>query len=784
MAVWLLSPGNTPPPEGGFTDYENVAILHQKSKREVPAFSRPGNSTYHPMNMHTLSETSMDRAFESLEAARESIEHACRFTETFRQAEHLPPAEREGRMLAIQFPAILQPVEPEDLFAGRIRYAVTGFSPEPVGLGYFCRSEAIEEWLQRNEGSLHLRQKAQRVVAFWQGRTTVDKIRKAFPPETAALLPTDKWTESSGIAFPLYRMAGMVLDYGMLLRLGLERLEKSGTGPDDFGRGWSMALAVLQSSIDHYIRITKNADIRESLCAVRNDPPRTFRQAIQLFWLYALHSGTWNWGRLDDILGPYLVADIEKGLLTDEQALELLCSLWRMMHAYNNMYNNRVIIGGKGRKNVEAADRFALMAIEATRRVRLNQPQLSLRFYEGQNPELWDRAVTAIGEGCTFPMLYNDDVNVPAVASAFNVPGERALDYTPYGCGEYVLSHYSSGTPNGIINLLKALEVAIRGGVDPQTGKRVVDAPPTSELDSFESVWNAYSHVLERHVGAMADVEKLIYDVSGSEAPFLFISMLSSDCLKRRKGAFSGGIRFPGGTLETYGNNNAANSLHTIDELVFRQKKLTLDELIDAMDANFVGNEEVRRLCASISKYGNDEGPSDAMAQRVHNHVCHVTREQASRVGLHSYMVVIINNWANTVLGWHTGASADGRKAGEPLANGNNPAPGTDTSGVTAFLNSLARLDPSIHAGAVQNMKFSKEWFGRMRPKFDALLKTYFARGGTQAMITVVSRDDLEAAIRDPEKWGHLMVRVGGFSIRFIDLDKEAQQEVLHRTLH
>jgi pyruvate-formate lyase len=358
-----------------------------------------------------------------------------------------------------------------------------------------------------------------------------------------------------------------------------------------------------------------------------------------------------------------------------------------------------------------------------------------------------------------------------------------AINYTPYGCGEYVLSHYSSGTPNGIINLLKVVEIAIRGGVDPYTGKQVGDCPAAS-LDSFDGVWNAYASLLIQHVEALADIEKLAYDITGHEAPFLFISMLCSDCMERGKGAFNGGIRHLGGTLETYGNNNAANSLHTIEELVFKQEKLTLQELIEAMDANFEGHEEVLKLCTAVSKYGNDEGTSDAMARRVHEHVCNVTRNQATRVGLNNYLVVIINNWANTILGWHTGASAEGRMAGEPLANGNNPAPGTDISGVTAFLNSLVQLDPSIHAGAVQNMKFSKEWFGRMRPKFDALLKTYFARGGSQAMITVVSRDDLLAAIAEPEKWGHLMVRVGGFSIRFIDLDKDAQQEVLHRTLH
>lgn len=248
--------------------------------------------------------------------------------------------------------------------------------------------------------------------------------------------------------------------------------------------------------------------------------------------------------------------------------------------------------------------------------------------------------------------------------------------------------------------------------------------------------------------------------------------------------AYAGGARYLGGTLETYGNTNAADSLHTIDELVFHRREISLAALVEALDTNFEGHEDLRQKMYSVVKYGNDEATADRMAQRVHRHVCAYARALALQVGLHSYLVVIINNWANTVLGKRTGASADGRRAGEPMANGNNPAPGADKAGVTAFINSLTGLNPALHAGAVQNMKFTREWFGEARPKGDALLRAYFENGGTQAMITVVSREDLEGALREPEKWGHLMVRVGGFSIRFVELPHEAQLEVLQRTLH
>ncbi|MFW6032249.1 MAG: pyruvate formate lyase family protein, partial [Phycisphaeraceae bacterium] len=314
--------------------------------------------------------------------------------------------------------------------------------------------------------------------------------------------------------------------------------------------------------------------------------------------------------------------------------------------------------------------------------------------------------------------------------------------------------------------------------------RQVAQVPPTSELSTFEDVWQAYATVAEAYVEALAVQERIEYDVTDAEVPMLFASMLTSDCIARGRGAFGGGARYRGGTLETYGNTNAADSLRAIQQLVFERGEVSLPELVDALDENFEGGEALREKLASVPKYGNDDAAADAMARRVHEHICAVTRQQAGPAGLDSYLVVIINNWANTILGKATMASADGRGAGEPMANGNNPSSGSDVSGVTAFLNSIASLRADVHAGAVQNMKFSRAWFGQMRPKFDALLRTYFARGGTQAMITVLSRADLEAAMREPEKWGHLMVRVGGFSIRFVDLPEDAQRELLARTLH
>lgn len=727
--------------------------------------------------MNTLSESSLEYWLESADRFARGLEIATAHQQAYIQHQDASAATREAAVLSVQFQTLFLPTQSDDHFVGRVLYPLAGLSPEAVGLGYYCAYAALETGAERFPEHASA---ARALMAFWRGKTTAEKTRSAYPTWVAERLPSDAWTEDSGVAFPLYRMGGSTLDYGKLLSLGLD-----GLAAELAETPFAQAVPLLQATIDRYGEQTTDPAICLTLEGIRHRAPQTFREAIQLFWLYALHAGTWNYGRLDVVLGPFLKRDLDGGTLTEPEALDLLCSLWRLIHAYSNQYNNRVFIGGKGRPNEVEADGFALLAIEATRRVRLNQPQLSMRFYEGQNPLLWERALDAIGEGCTYPMLYNDDVNVPAVAKAFGVSEAMAVNYTPYGCGEYVLGHYSSGPPNGVINLLKALEVALRGGVDPYTGVTLVPGMAnTTELLSFEAVWQAYCQVVEHFVEAAAFQQKVEYDVTDADVPFGFISALTSDCVARSKGAFGGGAWHLGGSLETYGNANVADSLHAIEELVFHQKYCSLPQLVAALDADFVGHEELRQRCRTVTKYGNDEATADAMARRVHGHICRLTAAQAERVGLDSYLVVIINNWANTILGWKTGASAEGRNAGQPMANGNNPTPGADISGVSAFLNSLAKLDPSVHAGAVQNMKFGKEWFGEMRPKFNALLRAYFAQGGTQAMITVVSRDDLSEAMREPEKWGHLMVRVGGFSIRFVDLPHDAQLEVLERTLH
>ena len=192
----------------------------------------------------------------------------------------------------------------------------------------------------------------------------------------------------------------------------------------------------------------------------------------------------------------------------------------------------------------------------------------------------------------------------------------------------------------------------------------------------------------------------------------------------------------------------------------------------------------LKQKLLSAPKYGNDDKEADDMMMKVHNHVCLYTMEKAKEVGLDSYLVVNINNSANTIFGKYTAASADGRLKGTPLANGNTPHMGMDTNGPTALLNSIAKPRTDIHAGASQNLKLTRVMFSRYRKQTEALIQSHFISGGAQLMITAVNKGDLERAMIHPEEYPNLLVRVGGFSARFVELEPAIQLEIINRTLY
>ncbi|MCL2126657.1 MAG: hypothetical protein FWH38_00250, partial [Treponema sp.] len=445
--------------------------------------------------------------------------------------------------------------------------------------------------------------------------------------------------------------------------------------------------------------------------------------------------------------------------------------------------DGRVITGGYGRRNPENADRFCLLACEASRTVREILPQFTLRFNKDTPAQVMEAAMRCIGEGRTYPLLYNDDALVPGIMQAFGVEWRLAETYMPLGCGEFEFDHYSFGSPNGSIGTLKILELAVNGGFDPVSESYMSMKTKTlAECESYEEFAGIYKRHLLRFIEAQAKYEKYIYDAVGAIHPFLMVTMLYDGCLGRGKGIFAGGCEYLAGAVELYGNVNSANGLAAIKKLVFEDRSITAETMTAALKNNFSGFERERRMMLDAPKFGNDIPYVDDILLDLHNYICSSVKAQASKAGLKSYLSVNINNAQNTTLGRWVGATPDGRKSGTPMANANNPSSGSDKNGLTAMLNSILKIPHNNHAGMVQNMRFTRETWSHQDGKVQTLVSDYFARGGAQAMITVVGKEDLSNAMKNPEEYKDLIVRIGGLSARFVELKKDVQQEIYDRT--
>lgn len=730
------------------------------------------------------------------------------FTDTYKKYVSAPTALREVECLRVQYPLQFCDIQTGDFFAGRDQKPILSFMPQSAGFGYFLEESSLKALMNNPKVTPENKNIGNELLKYWVNENSVQKTLDTYPKSVIEVLDSEKWSSDPIIGAPLYRMSGTQCDFDKLIRLGIPGLRKeiamykSKTAKSSEAypvyEGMEKALDLFGDVANYYADMTDeqakmaSSDRKKELMAMGKvlrkiaiQKPETLREAIQLMFLYANISGTINYGRMDECLGDLYVSEMNQGTLTQNEAIRLLSNLWNLIDDKRYIFDSRVIVGGKGRRNEKNADQFALLAIEVTEKVRAITPQFTLRFYKDQNPALYQKALDVIGTGNPYPMIYNDDVNIPSVMNAFKVSYEEAVHYLPFGCGEYILYHRSVGTPSGVINLLQALTVTIHKGINPVSKKPMgLPASKLGTFDTFDKLFSAYKKNVELYVEQLAYQEKLEYDMAGKVAPFLFLSMVFDDCIKRGKGIYSGGIRYLGGTLESYGNTNTADSLTAIKKLVYEDKKLTLDQMVAALDANFEGHEKERRMMLDVVKYGNDDNYADDIKVEVDRHVCSFTRSMNAKAGLHSYLIVIINNSANTTMGQHTAASPDGRKAFTYMANANAPVGGADKNGVTAFLNSIVKPDTKIHAGAVQNMKFSKDMFSTYRPKTEALLKTYWEKGGAQCMINCIGREDLENAMKYPEKYANLIVRVGGFCARFVELPKEVQREILSRTLY
>ena len=538
------------------------------------------------------------------------------FTKTYSENINEDKSIREARCLKIMFKDAFCSIEEGDLFAGRLKYPKVGFGLEEAsgGPAYYCATQEIQKITSACECDDEYRSRIKQMNSFWDVNATIrGKLWKGMPVDL-------RKNTSNGIGDDFGRLSGACIDFQKLVRLGIPGLLEEVRGYEHnavingldvkFYEGARMALELLINLCLEYSRqakdlveTTDNIERKKELIKlsqvlekITDARPETLREAMQLMWLYALISGVVNYGRMDVYLGNYFVNDVAKGIITEDEALKLLQSLWKLIADRKINFNSRIIIGGRGRRNEENADRFSILAMEATRTVIETEPQLTLRFYKGMNPVLMEKALDVIGEGRTFPMLYNDDVNVPAVQHAFNIVKEDAEQYIPYGCGEYAIEGLGFGSPSSSLNLLKTLHITMYNGLDKSTGKQIgLKTGEFSDFKTFEEFFNAYKLQLKFFTSELAKRHVFEYDVLEKEASFLYISMLFDNCLEEGKSIVSA-CKYKGGIIESFGLVNASDSLTAIKELVFDKKSLTHEVLLKVLESNFINYEKQHNI--------------------------------------------------------------------------------------------------------------------------------------------------------------------------------------------
>ena len=725
-----------------------------------------------------------------------------RYTETHKAASALSKEEREVACLRVLYPALLRSIEPQDLIAGRLDFLPIGFGcvTSVGGVGHYCVFHKLTKFKEQLPQSENPRVDA--LYAYWLDHDLKTKYCKDALKDDIVGMFVD-------CDYPLIataRLSGMMLDYRTLMKRGIGGLRSRITalqkekGDNAFYRASLECLDLFGTCCDALKekaqRDLTSADAAraadlcrmiDALDKIKSDAPETFYEALQLFWLYALLAGVINYGRMDDVLGTYLKHDLDSGLLNEDEAFRLLRSLWTMIENRRTTVNGRIITGGRGRRDPEAADTFTRIAMKVAQSCRYVEPQFTLRMDRNTPEDIFDAALDTIGQGATYPTLYNDDINVPAVMHAMRVDETTAEQYVPFGCGEFVIQGQSTGAPNTCINLLKLLQISLNGGIDPMDGVDKSDGVsllPAEELTSFDSLYAQYKRLLDHYFDLSIAAQKRSYEIMNEEVSFLFTSILMDDCLGRGKALLDGGVRYLGGTNETYGNINASDSLAAIREVVFEKKLTTLPALRDAANADFEGQEWLRRQLWEAPKYGNDDDRADALANDLFQFVANGIRDRGIAAGMQYYLIVISNNQLNTEWGRRTAASYDGRHKGQFMNPANNPQGGANHSGPTAMLNSLAKFDAGLHGGSVQNIKFTPDFFNNRREVIKQMFRVYFARGGCHLMVTVVDHGVLEDAVKHPENYRDLIVRVSGFSAVFVNLEPDIQKELMSRVLY
>ena len=795
------------------------------------------------MDMHQTTSSRIERMKAKLLSSpyEVCIERALLYTRSYRETEGQPPATRAAQALARTLAEMMIYIDEDELIVGnRTSKRLAGVIPVERGdistvleMEMDTLGARKRPFLLTKEDSMTLKEE---ILPYWKGRTVRDKKAASWAEKdlmkVRLLGEIDR--HCPNMALDVFDVQGhLVLGHANVLRQGFSgikekaeaRLKELRAASTESGTGVHFLEAVVvccdstiafahrfaelaQELSDNQSDSTRRSQLLRIAANCRQVPanaPRTFHEAMQCLWFtqvvgqisYGM-AATFALGRVDQYLYPFYVRDLEEGIITREEARELLeelnlkltSNILLLPEAGLEMASTLgtspqpITIGGLTGDGDDGTNELSYMILEASERAKAVINNLAIRIHEGTPHDFLLRACKLYG-ATSGQAFYHDEAVIPALLRDGYSLAE-ARDYAIVGCVEPTGSGDTFGCTGGTdLKLGAVLEMTLVNGDSRQVPDQGLRTGDPREFKSYEEFLEAFRKQLRYTVQLAVDAVNARDAVYQAEFPAPFVSATLSGCVESGRDATDGGACYNFGSLTARGLGTTADSLAAIKKLVFDDGALTMSELLEITETNFDDRADLRSLLIHRApKYGNDDDYVDLIAREVAQFYCHEVTKHSSIRGGH-FRPSFYSYGTHVGDGMFLGATPDGRMAREPISNGISPVNARESRGPTAVLKSAAKLEHelmsngnSLNLRLLPSMASDEDGIR----KIAALVKAYFALGGMHVQFNVVSRETLEDAQRNPQDHGDLVVRVSGYSAFFTDLGKAIQDDIISRT--
>lgn len=757
-----------------------------------------------------------------------SIEQARIITRIYQENESLSIPKKRALSLKAALEELEIGVEKEELIVGNrtkgVRYGVV--FPES---GCSWVNKEFETLPTRPQDKFRIKKEDVKefkeiIYPYWQDRSLEDVIKENYGEEINAIAKVVKINQKDHAQGHICPDTKTWLELGPkgLMTKAYEKLKNCDENQKEF---YECTIIVLEGVCHFMMRYhdyiltmleSLEDDNKKSLqrvadiCAnLASRPAQSFHEAVQSLWFLfvVLHmesnASSFSPGRMDQYLYPYYQKDIEKGIISKQEALEILECLWLKFNQIVYLRNQHsakyfagfpigfnIAIGGIDENGCDIYNELSLLLLKAQYHLGLPQPNLSVRLNKNSSHELIQEAIKVVAKGSGMPQFFNDEAIVNSMIKDLGIEEKDARNYAIVGCVELTTHGNNLGWSDAaMFNLNKALELTMNHGKCLLTNEPIgLDLGSIETYESFEDLENAFQKQIDYFIEKMMKAEIVVEKAHQDCLPTAFLSTVIDSCLEKGVDVTRGGAKYNLSGIQMIQIANLADSLAAIKVLVYDEKMITRHELLEALQADFKGYEIIQTMLLNkVPKYGNDVKWVDELGAKWAGYFRERMKDYINyRGGLYHTGMYTVS--AHVPMGENVGASPDGRNALTPLADGGmSPVYGRDMAGPTAVLKSVSRMKDSYTTnGGLLNMKFLPEFFktetGMM--KFENFLRAFVDLKIPHIQFNVVRREDLLDAKLHPEQHRSLTIRVAGYTAYFVELAGKLQDEIIERTAY